>query len=59
MLEGKGLKLVGPLPEQIQSNTAYSAGVMTEAADADAAREFIQYLGTPPVKALFASAGYD
>jgi len=57
--EGKGLKLVGPLPEQIQSNTAYSAGVMTEAADADLAREFIQYLGTPPVKALFASAGYD
>jgi hypothetical protein len=32
---------------------------MTEAADADVAREFIQYLGTPPVKALFASAGYD
>lgn len=57
--EGKGLKLVGPLPEQIQSNTSYSAGVMTEAADADVAREFIQYLGTPPVKALFASAGYD
>ena len=59
LFEAKGLKLVGPLPEQIQSVTAYSAGVMTEAADADLAREFIQYLGTPSVKAIFTTAGYD
>ena len=57
--EGKGVKLAGPLPEQIQSTTAYSAGVMTEAADADVAREFIQYLETPPAKALFTAAGFD
>jgi molybdate transport system substrate-binding protein len=47
LFEDKGLKLVGPLPEQIQSITTYSAGVMTEANDADLAREFIQYLDTP------------
>jgi molybdate transport system substrate-binding protein len=58
-MEGKGVKLAGPLPEQIQSITAYSAGVMTEATDADVAREFIQYLDTPAVKAMFASAGFD
>ena len=57
--EGKGVKLVGPLPEQIQSTIAYSAGVMTEANDADVAREFIQYLQTPAVKAIFATAGFD
>jgi molybdate transport system substrate-binding protein len=57
--EGKGLKLAGPLPDQIQSTTAYSAGVMTEAADADLAREFIQYLETPAVKAIFASTGFE
>jgi len=57
--EGKGVKLVGPLPEQIQSTTAYSAGVMTEAGDADLAREFIQYLQTPAVKAIFATAGFN
>jgi len=57
--ESKGLKLVGPLPEQIQFTTAYSAGVMTEAADADLAREFIQYLGTPAAKAILATAGID
>jgi len=57
--EGKGLKLVGPLPEQIQFTTTYSAGVMTEAADAEIAREFITYLETPPARAIFAAAGFD
>jgi molybdate transport system substrate-binding protein len=57
--EGKGLKLVGPLPDQVQFTTAYSAGVMTEAADADLAREFIQYLATPAAKAILATAGFD
>jgi len=59
LFEGKGLKLVGPLPEQIQFTTAYSAGVMTEAADPELAREFIQYLETPPAKAIFTAAGFD
>ena len=59
LFEGKGLKLVGPLPEQIQSTTAYSAGVMTEASEADIAREFVQYLETPPAKAIFAAAGFE
>jgi len=59
LFEGKGVKLVGPLPEQIQSTTAYSAAVMTEAADAEIAREFIQYLETPAVKAIFTAAGFD
>ena len=57
--DGKGVKLAGPLPEQIQSTTTYSAGVMTEATDADVAREFIQYLQTPPAKAIFTAAGFD
>ena len=59
MLEAKGLRLVGPLPEQIQSITTYSAAVMTEAADAELAREFIQYLDTPGAKAIFAATGFD
>jgi len=59
LFEGKGLKLLGPLPEQIQFTTAYSAGVMTEAADPELAREFIQYLETPPAKAIFTAAGFD
>jgi molybdate transport system substrate-binding protein len=57
--ESKGLKLVGPLPEQVQNATAYAAGVVTEAPSMDAAREFVRYLGTPPAKATFAAAGIE
>ena len=59
LFEGKGVKLVGPLPEQIQSTISYSAAVITDAPTPEVAREFIQYLETPPVKAIFAAAGFD
>ena len=58
-IDSPNLKFVGPLPEQIQFTTTYSAGVMSEASDADVAWEFVQYLGTPPAKAIFSAAGYD
>ena len=51
--------LIGPLPEQIQSTISYSAAVITDAPTPEVAREFIQYLETPPVKAIFAAAGFD
>ena len=57
--ESKGLKLVGPLPEQVQNSIAYAAGVVTEAPSVDAAREFVRYLGTPSAKAAFAAAGIE
>ena len=59
LLESKGVKLVGPVPEQIQQSISYSASVMTEATDTDVAREFVRYLDTPAVKAIFAAAGFD
>jgi molybdate transport system substrate-binding protein len=54
-----GLRLVGPLPAEVQNYTSYSAGVMSAARAADAARDFVRYLGTPPAKAAFAAAGID
>ncbi len=59
LFEPKGLKFVGPLPEQVQNYTSYAAGVMTEAPTVDVAREFVRYLGTPAAKAIFAAAGVD
>lgn len=59
LFEGKPVKLVGPLPEQIQSAVSYSAAVTTDAPTPELAREFIQYLETPPAKAIFAAAGFD
>jgi molybdate transport system substrate-binding protein len=57
--EAKGLKLVGPLPEQVQSSTPYSAAVMTEAPADEVARDFVRYLGTPAAKAILTAAGID
>jgi len=55
----KGLKLVGPLPADIQNYTSYSAAPMSSAANAILARAFVSYLGGAESKALFAAAGVD
>src|SRR5882757_6355334 len=57
--EAKGLKFVGPLPEQVQSSTPYSAAVVTDAPTEDIAKEFVTYLGTPAAKAILAAAGIE
>ncbi len=53
----KGLQLVGPLPEEIQNYTSYTAALVTAAANPDAARAFLRYLASPAGKALFAANG--
>jgi len=56
--EPKGLRLVGPLPEQVQNSTAYSAGDDRRAGSRD--RDgFRGYIGTPAAKAAFSAAGID
>jgi molybdate transport system substrate-binding protein len=55
----KGLKLVGPLPADVQNYTAYSAAPMTSAAQAGPARAFVLWLGGPEAKALLVAAGVD
>ena len=55
----KGLKLVGPLPADVQNYTAYAAAPMTAAPNAELACAFVRYLGGAESKALFAAAGVD
>ena len=55
----KGLKLVGPLPREVQNYTSYSAVPMTAAANAELARSFVGYLGSPEGRALFVAAGVE
>jgi molybdate transport system substrate-binding protein len=55
----KGLKLVGPLPPEVQNYTSYSAAPMTAAASAEPARAFVKYLGSAEARALLVSAGID
>jgi molybdate transport system substrate-binding protein len=55
----KGLKLVGPLPPEVQNYTSYAAAPMTAAANAELAKGLVRYLGSPESKALFVGAGID
>jgi molybdate transport system substrate-binding protein len=54
-----GLRLVGPLPAEVQNYTSYTAGVMAGAPSARAAQELVRYLGTPAAKATFVAAGIE
>jgi molybdate transport system substrate-binding protein len=55
----RGLRLVGPLPAEVQNYTSYAAGVMTGAPSGSAAQDFVRYLGTPAAKATFTAAGIE
>ena len=59
MYEPKGLKLVGPLPADVQNYTSYEAAVMTGAANADAARAVLRLMATPAGKAAFVKGGVE
>ena len=60
MYEAKGsLKLVGPLPADVQNYTSYGAALMTNAPTPDAAKAFLAFLATPAAKQVFVSAGIE
>lgn len=54
----QGLRLVGPLPAEIQNYTAYVAVPMTASANKDVAAAFVRFLGGAG-KPLFVAAGID
>jgi molybdate transport system substrate-binding protein len=58
LFESHGLKLVGPLPADVQNYTSYAAAPLTGAAAAEATA-FLTYLATPEAKQAFVSAGIE
>jgi len=59
MYEPKGLKMIGPLPADVQNYTAYDAALMTAAGAPDAARAVLRLMGSPAGKAAFVSGGVE
>jgi molybdate transport system substrate-binding protein len=59
MRSDQGVKLVGPLPKEIENITTYAAGVSTKAEASELARRFVRFLTTPAAKAAFRSTGVD
>lgn len=56
--KGKGLRLIGPLPAEIQNYTAYVAVPMSAGSNKEVAQALVRYLGGPG-KPLFVAAGID
>ena len=52
----RGLQLVGPLPEDIQSYASYAA---QPASKSEVAMSFVHFLETPETKGIFAAAGIE
>jgi len=52
-----GIKLLGPLPGDLQDAIPYTAAVMTNAPDARTAESFVRFLLTPKAKQTLASNG--
>ena len=57
--ETKGVRMVGPLPDPVQTYINYEAIVSAGSKVADEAKSFIRYLVTPAAKKVLASTGVD
>jgi molybdate transport system substrate-binding protein len=59
MVSNKGVRVVGPFPEAIQSPTLYTGAVSSTSANAAAARAYLAFLTTPEARAKLKAAGVD
>jgi molybdate transport system substrate-binding protein len=55
----KGLRLIGPLPAELQSHIVYAAAPMAKAQSPHGASAFISYLASPSAKATLAATGIE
>lgn len=59
LFRDKGVRLVGPLPPEIQNYTSYVAVPMSAGSSKEVAQAFVRFLGGPTGKPLFVAAGIE
>jgi molybdate transport system substrate-binding protein len=59
MYEPKGLKMIAPLPADVQNYTSYEAAVMIGAPAAEAARAVLKVVATGAGKSAFTLRGVE
>jgi molybdate transport system substrate-binding protein len=59
IIAAPGVDLVGPLPEEIQNYTLFSAGIVASSKEKDAAKALIRFISSPNVQATMKSNGFD
>lgn len=57
--EGKGVHLVGPLPEAIGKTTTYTAAALAGAMTPDGAMALLDFIGSPRGRRILAEAGLE
>ena len=55
----KGLRLLGPLPAEVQSYIPYAAALMTSSTSPQTSKAFINFLASPAAKVAFAANGVE
>ena len=53
-----GVKLVGPLPRELQSETLYQGAVMAASSRKTEARDFLTFIRSPDIRRMFAAKGF-
>ncbi len=59
LFRDKGVRLVGPLPPEIQNYTSYVAVPMSAGSSKEVAQAYVRFLGGPTGKPLFVAAGIE
>jgi molybdate transport system substrate-binding protein len=57
--EPKGVRLVGPLPADVQNYTRYEAAMMSDATSPEAAKAVLRQIAAPAGKAVFVAGGVE
>lgn len=57
LYQGKGLKLVGPVPAEVQNYTSYTAAPLASGKQQALAKQFVNFLSGPVGKPLFVAVG--
>jgi len=59
LMQSLGVDIVGPVPDELQQITIFSAGVFTGAAQGEAAKAFVAFLASPAQAALIHANGME
>jgi molybdate transport system substrate-binding protein len=54
-----GIDIVGPLPDELQKITVFSAGIATVSKEPDAGKALIKFLASPAARDTLVKSGLD
>ena len=55
----EGIDIVGPLPDELQKITVFSAGIASVSKEPDAGKALIKFLASPAARAEIVKSGMD